>query len=188
MDLVVVHRAMIFLAPNLRRIRQQRGMTQQQLADAAHLPRATLASMERDGANPGLDRVVAVASALGVSLDELVSPPPEHRIFKVNPDQTKPFQDESGRYLSRLLSPIASRGVQIQQIRMECGCDVPGRPHPMGAQEFFFTYQGLATLQVADETFEVESGALLQFPGHLAHRYQNRASRAVEAVSVVIFS
>ena len=178
----------IFLGPNLRRIRQQRGMTQQQLADAAHLPRATLASMEQDGANPGLDRVVAVASALGVSLDELVSPPPEHRVFKVTADQIKPFRDESGRYLSRLLSPVASRGVQVQQIHMEIGCDALGRPHPLGAQEFFFTYQGIATLHVGDERFEVEAGALLQFPGHLNHRYLNRTRRPVEAVSVVILA
>lgn len=172
----------------MRRLRQLRGITQQQLADLSHIPRATLASMERDGANPGLDRVVAVAQALGVTLDELVSPPPEHRIFKVAANQTKASVDSSGRYMARLLSPIASRGVQVQSVLLAPGCDAPGRPHPVGTQEFFFTYRGLATLCVADEVLEVESGALVQFPGHLPHRYQNRTQQQAEAFSVVIMS
>ncbi|MGD8862505.1 MAG: XRE family transcriptional regulator [Myxococcales bacterium] len=180
---------MIFLGPNLRRLRKARGLTQQELAGLASVPRATLASMERDGANPGLEGVVTVARALDVSLDELVSPPPEHRIFKMTAAQAKEYRDDAGRYLSRQLSPLASRGVQLQHVRLSPGCDSRGRPHPMGAQEFFFCFRGTATLTVADEVLQVEPGALVQFPGHLPHRYQNLgASLAVEALSVVILA
>ena len=72
------------LAGNLRHLRKAAGLTQQKLADLAGLPRATLASMEHGGANPGLDGVLAVAAALGVSLDELVLAPPEQRYFVVD--------------------------------------------------------------------------------------------------------
>lgn len=178
---------MSHLAENLRRLRKAAGLTQQQLAEATKIPRATLASMERGGTNPGLDSVVAVAAALNVSLDELVSPPAEHRYFKVSPAQVRESQDDAGRYVASMLSSIASRGIQIQHVRMEPGCDSGGRPHPMGSQEFFFTYAGTATIAIADEEVDVETGALLQFPGHLPHVYRNRStSQRCEAFSVVI--
>ncbi|MDH5676380.1 MAG: helix-turn-helix domain-containing protein [Myxococcales bacterium] len=180
---------MISLASNLRRLRRQAGLTQQDLADAAKIARATLASMERDGANPGLESVVAVAAALGVNLDELVSPAPAERVFKVTREEAREVRDESGGFVARVMSPVASRGVQVQQIQMAPGCDSHGRPHPLGAQEFFFTYRGTATVRVAEEDLTVEAGALVQFPGHLHHRYQNRSSSTqVEALSVVILA
>jgi XRE family transcriptional regulator, regulator of sulfur utilization len=177
------------LAANLKRLRKTAGLTQQALADAAHIPRATLASMEQATSNPGLDSVMAVASALSVNLDELVSPPPEHRFFKVSASQVKELLDDEGRYVARMLSPIASRGVQIQHVRMLPGCRAPGRPHPRGAQEFFFTYAGTAQLTVAGEDLQVEAGGLVQFPGHFPHVYANLSpTQAVEAFSVVILA
>lgn len=164
-------------------------MTQQQLADQAKMPRATLASMERDGANPGLDSVVAVAVALNIGLDELVSPPPEHRFFKVTEEHVKEVRADGGRFIARLLSPIASRGAQVQHVRLLPGCDTAGRAHPMGSQEFFFTYEGIAELELQGERVTVEPGSLVQFPGHLPHYYRNRNhSTDVLAYSVITYS
>ena len=73
------------LAPNLRRLRKQAKLTQAQLAEQSGLPRATLANMEQDGANPSVQSVLAVAKALCVSLDELLVLPPELRHYKVSP-------------------------------------------------------------------------------------------------------
>jgi len=177
------------LASNLRRLRKRAGLTQQRLADMAKMPRATLASMERDGANPGLDSVVTVAAALNVGLDELVSPPPEHRFFKVTPDQVKELRADGGRFVSRLLSPIASRGVQIQHLRLEAGCNSEGRGHPLGSQEFLFPYEGAVRMAIGGEEVTVEAGALLQFPGHVPHIYQNPSRQTLaRAFSAVILA
>lgn len=178
---------MNYLAENLRRLRKAAALTQQQLADLAKLPRATLASMERDGANPGLDSVIAVAVALHVGLDELVSPPPEHRFFKVTEGHVKESRADGGRFIARLLSPIASRGVQVQHVVLLPGCDTPGRSHPIGSQEFFFTYEGTAELQLADEQVSVEPGSLVQFPGHLPHVYRNN-NRATEVLGYSVIT
>src|SRR5690606_15210041 len=124
------------------------GLTQKGLALAANLPRATLASLEQGEANPRLDTLLAVAAALQVGLDELVAAPPKQRLYKVRADDAREYRDDQGRYLSRLLSPIASRGVQIQRVTLEPGCTAAGRPHPRGSQEFFVVFSGEATLTV----------------------------------------
>jgi quercetin dioxygenase-like cupin family protein len=76
--------------------------------------------------------------------------------------------------------------VQIQTVTLAPGCRSVGRPHPEGAQEFFACLAGTATIQVAEDTVEVEAGCLLQFPGHLRHVYANRGALPVQAVSTVV--
>jgi len=179
--------ALNYLAMNLRRLRKQSGLSQQELADAAKLSGETLADMEREGVDPGLESVVAVAVALNVGLDELVSPPPEHRYLKVAPEHVKEIQADEGRFAVRLLSPISSRGVQILQLRLAPGCRVQGRTYPLGSQVFLFSYEGASVLELDGEVVTVECGALVQFPGHLSHRYCNPDGSQVALAFASVF-
>ena len=175
-------------AANIRRLRKLGKLTQANLAERAGIPRATLANMEQDDSNPGVQSILAVAKALGVGMDELLSPSPERRYFKVTSDEQQEYRAENGRFLSRLMSPIASKGVQIQHVTILPGCRSIGRPHPLGAQEYFLTLSGSALLQIDDETVDVEAGALVQFPGHRKHVYINRDPiQVATGISVVVF-
>ena len=176
------------LSANLQRLRHIAGLTQKALALAANLPRATLASLEQGEANPRLDTLLAVASALQVGLDELIAAPPKQRLYKVKVAEAREYRDDHGRYVSRLMSPIASRGVQIQRVTLAPRCSVAGRPHPRGSQEFFVVFSGEAVLEVDGKEVAVEAGSLVQFPGHLPHRYMNRGSAPAEGYSLVILS
>ena len=57
------------LADNLKRQRKQANLTQAELAEAAGLPRATVANLEQPGANPSVTTIIAVAKSLGISID-----------------------------------------------------------------------------------------------------------------------
>ena len=90
------------LADNLRRLRKQAKLTQADLAEQAGLPRASLAAMEQDDANPGVVSVMAVAKALGVSLDELlVLPPPDQRHYHVTPRDMQEYRADAGRFSAK---------------------------------------------------------------------------------------
>jgi transcriptional regulator with XRE-family HTH domain len=175
------------LSDNLRRLRKSAKLTQAELAAQARLPRQTLANMEQPGSNPGVQSVLAVARALSVSLDELLTPAPEQRHYKVTPREMQEYRAEAGRFVARLVSPIASKGVQMHHVTLQPGCRSVGRPHPLGAQEFFYTLGGSALLRIEDEAVEVPAGCLVQFPGHRKHVYENPGSVVATAVSVVVF-
>lgn len=178
---------MTALADNLRRLRKQAKLTQAQLALRARLPRQTLAHMEQPDSNPSVQSVVAVARALAVSVDELLTPAPERRLYKVTPREMQEYRADGGRFASQLVSPIASKGVQIHQITLQPGCRSVGRPHPEGAQEFLLTLTGTATVRVDDEPVELPAGCLVQFPGHRRHVYENASRQSATAISVVVF-
>ncbi len=60
------------LATNLRRLRDERSCTQQQLSELSGVPRATLAHLESGEGNPTLTVLIRVATALGATLEQLV--------------------------------------------------------------------------------------------------------------------
>lgn len=65
------------LAWNLRKLRTERGLSQEKLAADAAVDRAYLGGMEREQENPSIDALDKVAAALGVSLAELLVTPAE---------------------------------------------------------------------------------------------------------------
>lgn len=178
-----------YLPSNLKHFRERAGLTQQKLAEAAGLPRATLASMEQGVGNPGLDNVMAAAEALGVTLGQLVNPPTERRSYLVRAADVRKITSDAGRFLARQLSPVTARGVLIQHVTLAPGCDSIGRLHPKGSQEFFIVTEGTAHLTVEGEEVEIEKDCLLHFPGDVDHIYANRSpSREVRAVSIVVMA
>lgn len=61
------------LAANLRKMRHERNLSQEALADLAGIHRNYLGGIERCERNVGLDNLQKLAGALGVTVAELVS-------------------------------------------------------------------------------------------------------------------
>lgn len=60
------------LAQNLTRLREQRGLTQKELADQLHVVRQTVSKWEKGHSVPDADMVLKLADFFGVSTDELL--------------------------------------------------------------------------------------------------------------------
>ena len=60
------------LGANIRRIRQEKGMTQGDLCRALELDRAYMSNVENGNKNPTLATIEKIAKALGVSSSELL--------------------------------------------------------------------------------------------------------------------
>ncbi len=65
------------VAWNLRRLRVERGFTQERLAAECGVDRVYVGEIERELANPTLDLLSRLADALGASVSELFAPPEE---------------------------------------------------------------------------------------------------------------
>lgn len=59
------------MGQRLQRLRQDKGLSQSQLAKRAGVPVGTLKNWEQDRREPLLDTAAKIAVALGISLDEL---------------------------------------------------------------------------------------------------------------------
>src|SRR5688572_33483458 len=63
------------IARNLKGLREARGLTQEQMAKVAGVPRATWTNLESGSANPTLSVLHRAAGALQVTIEELLSTP-----------------------------------------------------------------------------------------------------------------
>lgn len=59
------------LGRNIRLVRRDRGLTQGQLADKAHISRIALGTYERGERTPPVDICLQIANALNISMDDL---------------------------------------------------------------------------------------------------------------------
>lgn len=66
-------KARTILAKNLRRLRQERGFSQEALADAADLDRTYISSLERERYAATVDTLDSIANALGVEAVQLLA-------------------------------------------------------------------------------------------------------------------
>jgi transcriptional regulator with XRE-family HTH domain len=174
------------LAANLRRLREARGLSQQQMARLAGMPRPTWASLEAGGANPTLGVLARAAAALQVSIEELIGPPrTAARRFAAG---EVPVRRRQGALLRPLL-PEAIPGLEIARMELAAGGHLAGIPHTPGTREYLTCEQGRLELVASGERWALGPGDALVFRGDQRHSYRNLdARRPAVAISVVCFA
>jgi transcriptional regulator with XRE-family HTH domain len=173
------------LGRNIQTLREARGQTQQQIARAAGVPRATWANLESGAANPTLAVLVKVADALQVRLEELIEPPRRTgRLYRASalPSRTR------GSVTVRKLLPETIAGLEIERMELPPRAAMAGVPHTAGTREYLTCERGQLELSAGGETFALEPGDVVVFRGDQKHGYRNPGATAAVAYSVVAFS
>ena len=150
------------LGQNVRQLREARGLTQQQVARLAKLPRATWSHVESGAGNPTLAVLDKVASALQVPIEELTAAPRSvGRLHARGSLRVRRQGDGSVRQL--LPDPIP--GVLIDHMELPPGGRIPGVPHMPGTREYFTCERGSVVVAVVGMQWIVIFGDVLVFCG-----------------------
>jgi transcriptional regulator with XRE-family HTH domain len=173
------------LADNVRMQRELRGLTQQQLARLAAIPRSTIAHLETGAGNPTLAVLARLAGALRLSLEELLSPPRTR--CELYPSGTLPVVTRGrGRQVEiRRLLPHAVEGMEIDRMQLPPRSAMTGVPHRPGTHEYLYCERGRIVLRVEGTRFELGTGDVAAFAGDQRHSYENPGSGEAIAFGVV---
>jgi XRE family transcriptional regulator, regulator of sulfur utilization len=173
------------LADNIKALRETRGLSQQQIAKAAGIPRATWTHLESGAANPTLTVLIKVANALQVRLDELLASPRQPaRFLKATelPTRTK------GQVAIRKLLPEPLPGLDLERMVLPPGARMAGVPHTPGTREYLTCERGTVELAVAGEKYTLLEGDVVSFRGDQRHAYHNPAGSISVAYSAIAFA
>lgn len=174
------------LAANLRRLREDRGLSQQQMAKLSGLPRPTWASLESGAANPTLAVLVRAAGALQVSIEELIGP--ARTAARLFPAAEIRERKRQGARMRPLL-PESIPGLDISRMELAPGATLSGIPHTAGTREYLSCESGRIELVASGERWTLGPGDALVFRGDQRHAYRNLdAARPAVAISVVCFA
>ncbi|MBW2461975.1 MAG: helix-turn-helix transcriptional regulator [Deltaproteobacteria bacterium] len=172
------------LRQNVKYVRERRNMTQAQLAKKSGVPRSTVANLETGAANPTLSVLHRVATALGLSVEELLSPPRGRlEVFRAGELPTVTRARGAARVDKLLPHPIP--GMEIDRIRLEPGAHMPGVPHRAGTSEYLACDEGRLTLWTNGERIDLEAGDVAAFAGDQPHSYHNEGDVPATGFSVV---
>ena len=143
------------IGKKIKRLRLQRGLTQEELADRCELSKGFISLLERDLTSPSIATLMDILESLGSDLKSFFSESGDEKlVFGV--DDTFVKEDEEGiRGSIRWLVPSAQKN-QMEPILMELG---PGgesaEDDPHEGEEFGYVLSGTLKIVVGDRTEKV---------------------------------
>lgn len=142
------------LAANLKRLRQQAGLSQEALAQASGVSRRMLVAMESGDSNVSLSTLDRIAAALGVMLPDLIV---DREAAGHSP--VLAWQGSSGASQAHLLqSAPASRLAELWQWSLAPGERYHSAAAPGDWWEMVFVLDGTLTIALPGETITLAAG------------------------------
>ena len=176
------------VAERLRRLRVERGLTLDQLAEASGVSRAMISRIERTEASPTAALLARLCSALGVSLSVFfasaeAAPSPLSRRA-----EQPVWRDPESGYLRRAVSPQGTgSGTDIVEVEFPAGAELrfPGRPTGRSQTQHVWVFEGVIELIVGDMVHRLEAGDCLFMNVGDVHGYRNPTDRAARYAVVI---
>jgi transcriptional regulator with XRE-family HTH domain len=172
------------LAFNIKRLREQRGMSQQQMADLSGVPRPTWANLESGEANPTIAVLTKVADALGTGVEDLLS---SQHLAQFYPAHSLPNKNV-GKVQVRRLSPESQTGLKVERWELPPTAELSAKPHAAGTQEVLTCESGELELTTMAQTWKLRAGDVIAFRSEQSHTYRNTGRARTVAYSIVTFA
>jgi transcriptional regulator with XRE-family HTH domain len=158
------------VAANLRRLREERGLSTVALARDSGVARATLAQLEAGRGNPTLETLYALANTLGVGLAEVIAPPPAGvEVVRAGEGPRVAGAVVRGRLVSRL---VGRAPVEVYDLELRAGRTQRSQPHPAGVVEHLLVQSGRVRVGPESTPVELGPGDYARYPADVAHVYE----------------
>ena len=157
----------------IRRIRLQRGLTQEELADRCELSKGFISLLERDLTSPSLDTLADILESLGTDLPSFFAKDGEEKIVFGEDDIFVKEDAEQIRGRIRWLVPSAQKN-RMEPILVEMA---PGgetdEDDPHEGEEFGYVLSGSVKIVVGDRVERVRKDESFYFQPTAPHKLVN---------------
>lgn len=162
------------IGARVKRERQSRRWTLDQLAKAAGVSRRMVINVEQGAANPSVGTLLRISDALGVGLPALVErPAPTAVKVTRHGDGAVLWQSESGGR-GVLVAGIGPPDVaELWDWTLGPGDHHVSESHSPGTKELVQVHYGTILIQVDGQPVTLHAGDAVTFPGTAAHSYAN---------------
>lgn len=143
------------IGEKIRRIRMERGLTQEELADRAELSKGFISQLERDLTSPSIATLEDILTCLGTDCGEFFASKSRPKVVFSEEDY---FVKEDPMHKSRIdwIIPNAQRN-EMEPIRLSLeagGATIPDNPHE--GEEFGYVIRGSVDVHIGKENYHVE--------------------------------
>lgn len=161
---------------NLRRLRTQRGLSLEKLAQQSGVSRAMLGQIELGQSAPTINVLWKIASGLGVTFSALITAQQRSGALVLRADQARILASSDGKFTSRALFPVNEpRRVEFYELRLAPGGVEHAEAHAAGTVENLVVAQGAIEIEAGGHRHALGAGDAIMFEADAPHVYRNRA-------------
>ena len=172
---------------NLKSLRAAQKLTLDQLSRLAGVSKAMLSQIEQDKVNPTVAVMLRIASALKVTISDLLDVPGPHNIIKViraNND-LHTFRSDDACHV-RTLSPLGlEKNVEFYRIKLESGGEMASEPHFPGTEELLYLARGCLQIVSGGQEAQLHKGDSIHYRADIPHTLKNAGKGICEVFIVV---
>lgn len=164
------------VAVNLKRTRQARGMSLDQVAEQTGVSKSMLAQIERGTANPSLGVLGKITSGLRIEFQELIQSPRVDCCL-VTPQELLPTKELEGQYRVWTCLPYEdTRLVEVYRIEVEPGGTYVSGSHGEKTREYLVVTDGVMTVECHGSSYEIHKDQVFKFETDQSHVYRNEGT------------
>ncbi|CAM3490793.1 MULTISPECIES: helix-turn-helix domain-containing protein [Paenibacillus] len=161
------------LAQNLKRLREERKLSLDKVADLTGISKTMLGQIERGESSPSIATVWKIANGLKISFTSLIHEPATDTVV-VPADEVQALVEDNGKVRIYPLFPFEDgRRFEIYSLQMEQGGYLSAEAHIDGTEEFITVFEGELTIRISTEEYTVRRGDSIRFKADKPHVYHN---------------
>jgi transcriptional regulator with XRE-family HTH domain len=176
------------IAAAVARLRKERRLSLDGLAQLSGVSRSMLHDIEKDRTNPTVGIALRLASAFGVELSELLSGSPPTPIIDFTLEKDTPWlASGDGGCRLRILGhlPLAGR-LEWYLLTANPKSRLASAPHQLRTTEHLSVLKGALVVSVGDTKHDAPAGSTIRYRADVPHVIQNDGKTVAEAILVVV--
>ena len=161
------------IGDRVRRLRMQRGLTQEELANRCELSKGFISLLERDLTSPSVDTLTDILESLGTDLKNFFSDFTDEKVVFSDADMSVKEDGEAMKGFIKWLVPSAQKN-RMEPILIEMA---PGgeteEDDPHEGEEFGYVLSGMVQLELGERVVKARKGESFYFRPTEPHRLVN---------------
>ena len=174
------------VSENLKRIRQSKGMSLDQVAEQTGVSKSMLAQIEKGTANPSIGVLGKITSGLRIEFQRLIDPPRVDYAL-ISPDDLVPTKELLGQYRVWTCFPYEdNHQLEIYRIDIEPGGEYISGSHGEKTREYLSVTDGELTIECGEEIQKITKGQIYRFETDKKHNYKNNTDQKTSFICVFV--
>lgn len=175
----------LIIASNLKRIREEKKLSLEKVADITGVSKSMLGQIERGESNPTINTIWRIANGLKVSFTSLINFPQVEAII-VHKSDVEPLIEDNGKYRVYPVFPYEDgRRFEMYILEIDKGGYFGTDTHGEKTQEFITVVEGELTLLTNNKEYTVNEGDSITLRADKPHAYHNSGNKLTRLTMVI---
>lgn len=168
---------------NLKRARQRRGLSLDEVSSRSTVSKSMLSDIERGRKCPTIAVLYKICEGIHVSLPSLLKKP--DKLVEVVNNQKVEAHD--GVELQQMFKYDVNTSMEINKFKIAPNSEIKAESHSERVWEYIMVADGIFTLILDDDEYEIGKGEAIRFLANRKHTYANRTDKDLLIYNIVYY-